>query len=198
MVDSEKPLPAFINTDAKLKRFARSLAEEDLGVDTKSASFPRIQGMYSTTIFVKLKNNDEIVIQLRHEPLDVEPFLRARSVLGDIVPEIKLIKHQELEEHGFWPVYMARLPGRILLELQDDREPALRVKTMSSLGQILASGIIQNSTSEQYVQSKIIPRLQKVISSDLSEIKQSLTRRISFFEMYISWTTCRYVSRITI
>jgi hypothetical protein len=45
-----------------------------------------MQGMFSRTLFLILKDKREIVHQFRTEPLDLNAFKTARQALGSIVP----------------------------------------------------------------------------------------------------------------
>lgn len=49
-----------------------------------------------------LQNGEELVIQFRPEPLDLEPFEVARRVLGLVVQEIELLQDEELEGGDIW------------------------------------------------------------------------------------------------
>lgn len=59
-----------------------------------------------------LQNGEELVIQFRPEPLDLESFEVACRVLGPVVPDIKLLRDEELEGDGIWAYWMTRVRGR--------------------------------------------------------------------------------------
>ncbi|KAI9708902.1 MAG: hypothetical protein M1828_002574 [Chrysothrix sp. TS-e1954] len=176
MPPAEKVMPKFLNTDAKLKRRARDLAEKQTGIASTKASFPRIQGFFSKTVFVVFKDGSEAAVQFRYEPLDVEPFSRARRMIGDVVPLTIQLHDEEVEAADLWPIFMTKMPGEILLDQEDEWDHSAGVNMLASLGRIFAKGFVEGENGEggdsrAIVTSTIIPRLQKILDSEQEEVK---------------------------
>jgi hypothetical protein len=104
--------PDFLNTSDKQLRRAEHLAQQYTGSDTVSAQHVVFEGMFSKTVRVTLKDGRIVIIQFRIEPLDTEPFVRARKVLGDFVPVIEALEDPQLVAAGIWPFYMNCITGR--------------------------------------------------------------------------------------
>jgi hypothetical protein len=77
------------------------------------------QGCFSKTPEVSLQDGWSVIIQFRIEALDTEPFIRARNLLGNIVPTIEAIDDPELVEAGIWPFYMTHIPGKPWVDCED-------------------------------------------------------------------------------
>ncbi|KAI9823662.1 MAG: hypothetical protein M1826_007680 [Phylliscum demangeonii] len=127
---------------SRRKRRARELAERHLKKPTKAARFPRIQGMFSVTVIVTFQDGSEGVLQFRYEPLDPEPFRRARAAMGDLVPT----------------------------DLNRWTPPPLNVRVARALGRVLAQGVL-GGTSENAVESHNLPKLRALLQSGHAEIQ---------------------------
>jgi len=111
-VTSNADLPNCLNTESKHVKKAKQLAHSHSGLPARRAQGPRTQGFFSRTVIVTLQNGEEIVIQFRPEIMDIEPFKLAREALGPIVPDIGLLKDEELESDGIWAYWMTCIPGQ--------------------------------------------------------------------------------------
>ena len=115
-ITSDTDLPTCLCTPSKQKIKARQLAHLHSSVPARQARTPQLQGFFSRTVIVILQNGEDIVIQFRPKPMDLEPFHLAWKVLGTAVPDIKTIPDQELERQGMDTYWMSCIPGRTWLE----------------------------------------------------------------------------------
>ena len=99
-INSDADMPNCLNTPSKQATKARQLAYLHSSIPAKEAHGPRPQGFFSRTMIVTLQNGEDVVIQFRPEPLDLESIQVARRALGAIVPNIKVIEDEEMEREG--------------------------------------------------------------------------------------------------
>jgi len=111
------------------------------------------------------------IIQFRVEKINVECFHQARRLLGDAVPDIKLLKDEELEKDEIHTYFMTCIPGKTWLESYqfDQWEPSLNVVATKSLGEILSRGQASGD-SVSAVDEKVKPKLQALLSSSRPEV----------------------------
>jgi hypothetical protein len=164
-ITSDADLPKCLNTEAKQVKKAKQLAHSHTGVPAKKARGPHIQGFFSRTMIVTLRNGHEIVIQFRPEPMDLQPFKTARQFLGSAVPDIERLQDEELERDGIRAYVMTRIPGQTWFEGIRGRGPKSVVTINKTLGKILSKGYIQDNSNE-VVDSKIRPHLEMLVSSE--------------------------------
>ncbi len=167
-IDSNADMPKCLNTEAKQVKKAKQLAQLHSGVPAKKAQGPRVQGCFSRTMLVTLKDGKEVVIQFRPEPMNIVPFKIARQALGPIVPDIELVKDEELENWGIWTYWMNRLPGKTWFEGIRGADPHARVTINKSLGAIFARGCIERSSAD-VIESTLRPHLETLVSTPKSE-----------------------------
>ncbi|KAK3942875.1 hypothetical protein QBC46DRAFT_378994 [Diplogelasinospora grovesii] len=112
-IASDTDLPKSLNRVAKRVKRARQLVSAHLGSPSRRVDNPPIQGMFSRTLFLTLKDNREVVVQFRTEPLDLSAFQVARDILGDVVPTAQVLPDPELESESAWAYCFNRLPGTV-------------------------------------------------------------------------------------
>ena len=169
-VTSDTDLPKCLNTQSKQVKKAKQLAHLHSGLLAKKARGPRIQGFFSRTMIVTLQNGEEVIIQFRPEPMDMEPFKTAREALGPVVPDIELLKDENLERDGIWAYWMTRIPGQTWFEGTRGKGPNVVTTINKSLGRILSKGYVKGS-SDEVVDSKLRPHLELLLSSDDDKIR---------------------------
>lgn len=169
-VNTNADMPVCLNTEEKQATKAKQLAQLHDGIPAKSAQGPSIQGFFSRTMFVTLQDSKEVVIQFRPEPLDIEPFKMARQALGPVVPDIELLKDEELEREHIWTYCMNRIPGKVWLEGIRGRGPKVLVTINKSLGKILSRGYVEGNSAD-VVESTLRPHLEMLVSSQRSEVQ---------------------------
>lgn len=135
------------NSPEKQASIAKNLASSHLGIPSIDAKEVPIQGCYSKTFVISLSDGREAIIQLRVEPLDVEPFNTARSLLGSRVPLIEAIHAPDLTIHKVWPFYMSRIEGATWLERIDQFTDEQQIRCMKSLGRILSQCMLSGQDS---------------------------------------------------
>ncbi|KAL8828591.1 MAG: hypothetical protein Q9170_006536 [Blastenia crenularia] len=170
-ITSDADLPKSLNTSSKQITKAQQLAHLHSGIRAKKARTPRPPGFFSRTVIVTLRDDEEVVIQFRPEPLDLEPFERARKVLGAAVPVIEGIQDTELELEGIWVYWMTCIPGKTWLDGARGKSSQTLVTTLRSLGRLLSKGYIDES-SELVVERRLRPHLALLLSSDDAQISQ--------------------------
>ncbi|OBT47911.1 hypothetical protein VE00_01526 [Pseudogymnoascus sp. WSF 3629] len=160
---SDSDFPTALNNAEKQIRKAKELASQHLGIKAISAQLTTTQVCFSKTLEVFLQDGRSVIIQFRIEALDVDPFFRARNLLGDIVPIIEAIHDPELveAEAGVWPFYMTRIPRKPWMEYEDIWNETQRATCSKSLGRVFARCFVEGNTGE-VVDSDIIPNLHKI------------------------------------
>ncbi|KAI9820413.1 MAG: hypothetical protein M1826_000939 [Phylliscum demangeonii] len=166
----KKTLPTSLRTAAHQEQRARELAEKHMKKATQAARFPQIQGMFSLTVIVVFQDGLEGVVQFRYEPLDLEPFRRARAAMGELVPTAELLEDKELQAAGLWPVYLSCIPGVTWLERANRWTPQHNGRVARSLGRVLAQGVV-GGTSEEVIESHVLPKLRALLESGHAEIQ---------------------------
>ncbi|KAL8724464.1 MAG: hypothetical protein Q9166_007933 [cf. Caloplaca sp. 2 TL-2023] len=170
-ITSDADLPKCLNTSSKQTTKARQLAHLHSGIPAKKARTPRPLGFFSRTVIVTLQNDEEVVIQFRPEPLDLEPFEIARKVLGAAVPNIKAIQDEELEHEGIRVYWMTCIPGKTWLDGARGKSAQTLATTLRSLGRVLSKGYVDDS-SELVVERRLRPHLALLLSSEDAQICQ--------------------------
>ncbi|KAM5430486.1 hypothetical protein McanMca71_007198 [Microsporum canis] len=170
---SDSDFPKDLNSAEKQIKRAKELATRHVGIPTETAKLTEIQGCFSRTVEVSLKDGRDIIIQFRIEPLDTEPFTRARSLLGEKVPIIEPIDDPNLVEAGIWPFYMTRIPGKTWLEYENEWGDTQRIKCAKSLGSLFARCFSPGNSSD-VVNDVIIPNLRKLRALERDDVKSFL------------------------
>ncbi|KAL8944295.1 MAG: hypothetical protein Q9211_000635 [Gyalolechia sp. 1 TL-2023] len=156
-ITSDADMPKCLNTSSKQTKRARQLAHLHSGIPAKKARTPRPQGFFSRTVIATLQNGEEVVIQFRPEPLDLEPFELARKVLGPaVVPAVEAVPDEELEQEGI-RVYCMTMYSRQNMERWPKREERRD------------PGYVDES-SELVVEGRLRPHLALLLSSDDPQI----------------------------
>ncbi|OCK92322.1 uncharacterized protein K441DRAFT_662923 [Cenococcum geophilum 1.58] len=169
-ITSDADLPKCLNTPSKQATKARQLAHLHSGIPAKKARGPRPQGFFSRTMIVTLQNGEDVVIQFRPEPLDLESFQVARRALGAIVPDVKVIEDEDMEREGIWVYWMECIPGKTWLDGARGRVSQTRVTTVRSLGRILSKGHVGDS-SALVVDRNLRPHLKLLLASEDPQIR---------------------------
>ncbi|KAH8772205.1 hypothetical protein BGZ57DRAFT_896052 [Hyaloscypha finlandica] len=159
-----------LNTEQKQAKKAKQLAQFHSGIPAKRAQGPRIQGCFSRTMLVTLQDSKEVVIQFRPEPLDIGPFKIARQALGQVVPDIELLKDEELEREHIWAYWVNRIPGKIWFDCIRGGSPKVIITINKSLGRILSRGYVEGNIAN-VVDNTLRPHLEMLISTQNSEIQ---------------------------
>ncbi|KAK2871948.1 hypothetical protein FQN49_002675 [Arthroderma sp. PD_2] len=163
-------MPACLNTRQKQEKWAKMLALKHSGIPAKKARGPGIQGCFSRTILVILKNGEEAIIQFRVEPLDMEPFHLARKYLGPVVPEIRRLEdEEELKAAGIQIFWMNRIPGETWLRALSGHGEGPISTICKSLGRVLSKGHIEGSC-DTVIDTNLRPHLEMIVSSSCPEI----------------------------
>lgn len=167
---SNASFPKILNTDTKQKKKVKQLVQSHFGIAAKTVRASTIQGCFSKTFEVTLVTGRELILQLRIEPLDIQPFIDARRLLGPYVPEIGEIEDAEVEDAGVWPFHMTRISGKTWLENSDRWDDVLHIKCATSLGKVL-SKCFMSGESKTVVDSVIIPKLKRVLESQRPDVQ---------------------------
>ena len=160
-IETDSDLPSQLNTAAKQEKLAKTLAAAHTGKTARGVQAPSIQGCYSRTRIVKLVGGEKLVIQFRVQPpLEIECFTKARTALGDVVPDVTQIRHEELEAQGITVYALSYVPGDCWLHIpSSDREKRKRIA--ASLGTILGRGFLEDDSTD-VVESYILPTLERL------------------------------------
>ncbi|KAH8696480.1 hypothetical protein BGW36DRAFT_360314 [Talaromyces proteolyticus] len=141
MITSDKDLPKLLGTPAKQVKWAKKLVIERLGITAKHVYNPPMQGMFSKTIFVTLKDDSEMVIQLGTEALDVDTFTTARGALGAYVTDSSALIDEELESVGAWAYTFTLMPGKAWCLGVAGQGPEGRITINKLLGHVFRRAI---------------------------------------------------------
>ncbi|KAL8750640.1 MAG: hypothetical protein Q9184_006354, partial [Pyrenodesmia sp. 2 TL-2023] len=171
-ITSNTDLPRSLNSSRKQIRKARQLAALHMGTGTVNARCVQPQGFFSRTVIVTLQNGKEVVIQFRPEPLDLEPFVLARRSLGDAVPQVQVVKDEDLARDQIAVYCMTCVPGQTWLRGARGKTSETLGITLRSLARLLAKGaIVSASSSERVVETQLRPHLALILSSDDADIR---------------------------
>lgn len=162
-------MPKCLNTRSKQCKVAKRLAAACLGSPATQVDTPPMQGFFSRTIFVALKDGRQVAVQFRLEDLDLATFRTARAALGPVVPEIGILESEELEEAGVRAYWMTRCPGQTWHRGVTGKGAAGRVAVCQSLGAVLSRGRVGDS-SVAVVEDRILPHIDAILASDRPEI----------------------------
>ncbi|KAG5982644.1 hypothetical protein E4U55_001624 [Claviceps digitariae] len=168
-VSSDKDLPKLLDTPNKQVKWAKKLVAEHLGNTAKRVYNPPMQGMFSKTLFLTLADGNELVLQFRTEPLDLDAFETARRALGPVVPDVRALDNEELLNDHVWAYSLTRLHGKMWLHGVAGKGPDGRIAINRSLGHAFSQGCLASSSGEA-VESKIRPHLKAILASPLEEI----------------------------
>ncbi|KAL8916162.1 MAG: hypothetical protein Q9208_008673 [Pyrenodesmia sp. 3 TL-2023] len=139
---------------------------------TQTPTSPAPQGFFSRTVIVTLQTDEEVVIQFRPEPLDLEPFTLARRSLGDAAPEVQVVKDERLARDQISVYCITCVPGQTWLRVARGKTSETLGITLRSLARLLAKGaIVPASSSERVVESQLRPHLALILSSDEAHIR---------------------------
>ncbi len=149
--------------------WAKKLVKKHLGLVAVASDKPPRQGLFSSTLFVRLEDGRNVVVQFRTEPLSVDSFMLAREVLGDVVPDVVELPDEELLEEGIWAYCYNRLPGKMWAYSSAGRTDHGRVTVNAALGSIFSKGYVADD-SAYAVEDTLRPRIQTIIESPTTEI----------------------------
>lgn len=158
-----------LDTPAKQVKWAKKLATEQLGSAIKRVENPPIQGMFSRTLFVTLKDAREFAIQFRTEELDIDAFRIAKSALGDLVPDTGRLESEQLRSEGIWAYSLTRMPGMIWQHGVTGKGADGRISVNKSLGRVFSKGYLAQNSSG-FINHTVRPHLSAILASGLEEI----------------------------
>jgi hypothetical protein len=118
-------------------------------------------GGFSKTVLWK-QNGVCHLIQLKLEPLGLEPFKVSREALGNVVPEIELFDDAELMRENVWVYRMNLLPGKTWITAETsrlNRYSETRLTMLRSLGSLFVKGVVPGH-SKTVVETVIMPHLE--------------------------------------
>lgn len=147
-ITCDKDLPAIFNTPTKQVKWIKISILKHLGSPVVRVDRPPMQGMFSRTLFLTLKDKREIVHQFRTEPLDLNAFKIARQTLGSIVPDATALEDEELFAHEVWAYSFNLFPGKMWLRGISGKGAQGRIAINTSLGRVLSKGCIASNSDE--------------------------------------------------
>ncbi|KAK7464731.1 hypothetical protein VKT23_005937 [Stygiomarasmius scandens] len=147
-----------LSAAAALKE-AQIAARSHFTSEPVSARMHPDQGMFSRTIIVTLAENKEVIVQLKDNELDTTKIALARSLLGEVVPDVHAAKPSKVYFAYVAPFIQGVLWGKGDWSLHQEINAAAQIARLlskCSLG-IDSAGIV-----DYYV----LPRLQKILEKE--------------------------------
>ena len=142
---------------------ARAVAERWHGSPAVSARLTDFQGMFSKTLVVEMEDGAEWIVQLRDNEIDTTKVALARAKLGAVVPPV----HRAVSSKAHFAFVAPFVRGTVWCD-----KDGLSTDTMASIatqiGRLLALGVLGESSAAM-VDSYVLPRLQHIISRELSD-----------------------------
>ncbi|GAM89463.1 hypothetical protein ANO11243_075010 [Dothideomycetidae sp. 11243] len=170
-IDDDSDMPECLNTWDKQASKAKQLVDLHCnGALAKDVRAPYPQGCFSRTVIVILQDGKELVVQFRPEPLDLAPFELARKTLGELVPEIRRIFDEELDQLRFWVYFLTMIPGQTWLATEKSHEEDITPALVHSLACVLAKCWLNND-STAVVDNQLRQHLHLIQTSDDPEIR---------------------------
>ena len=166
----DEDLPKLLNTPSKQAKWVKKLILKHLGSAVDRVDRPPMQGMFSRTLFLILKDKREIVHQFRTEPLDLNAFKIARQALGSIVPDATALEDEELLAQGVWAYSFNLLPGEMWFRGISGKWAQGRIAINKSLGRVLSKGCLANN-SDEAVDGRIRSHLEALLASSEDDVK---------------------------
>ena len=166
----DEEFPESLNTTEKQIAEAELLLARHLAVSVTKIKPVEIQGCFSKTFEATLKDGREVIIQLRIEPLEVEPFATARQLLGNQVPIIEAIEAPHLVEQKVWPFCMSKIPGATWLEQEEKWQDEQQIACLQSLGRLYARCFLPGSSKDAV--EKVIDHLRQIRALNEPDISQ--------------------------
>jgi hypothetical protein len=120
------------------------------------------QGAYSITFRAVFQNGDKAIVQLKDSSIDTALVALARSLLGNIVPDVRTV-HNNITRHAY---VMNMLPGGYCESGVGAYSFNNDVAIARELGSILARCSLGNDSSG-VVDYYIVPRLESIIAREL-------------------------------
>lgn len=167
---TDEDLPQLLNTPTKQVKWVKKSILKHLGSAVDRVKKPPMQGTFSRTLFLTLKDKREIVHQFRTEPLDLNVFKTARQALGSVVPEATALEDEELLAQGVWAYSFNLLPGQMWYKGVCGKGAQGRVAINKSLGGVLSKGFLA-SNSDEAVDGRVRSHLDALLASSLDDIK---------------------------
>ncbi|KAE8161885.1 hypothetical protein BDV40DRAFT_300956 [Aspergillus tamarii] len=158
----EAPLPECIDSEEKQRKLAEDLAMHHYNKRAISSELVPLQGTASVTLEVTMEGVTAVIIQFRTEPFDTKPYAMARQLLGDAVPSIEDIQDDKLSTENVFCVFMAKMPGRPWMEIEDCWKEDGFLRCATSLGQLLSCCFVPKDTGA--IETYIIPKLKKILT----------------------------------
>jgi Phosphotransferase enzyme family len=172
------------NKAAVLKE-AKAIAAYHLGQEVKSARECALQGMFSLTVIVRMKNHEEYVVQLRSEIVHEENSRQAHEILGDIVPiPTRVIVEGSPVPYAY---IMPFIPGSTWVRVNWTSEALAinHVKVAGQIGEMIGKCCMPASDmSNHTIDTVIVPRLKSYLDWDepavmpYKDLLQSLLDRV--------------------
>lgn len=190
----DKDLPKLLDTPTKQVKWTKKLVLKYLGSPVDRVDRPPMQGMFSRTLFLTLKDKREIVQQFRTEPLDLNVFKTARDTLGSVVPDVIALEDEELLSQGVWAYSFNLLPGKMWLQGIAGKGAQGRIAINRSLGRVLSRGYLADD-SDEAVNGRVRSHIKAILASPEEEIKpyknqlQGLYNNLEQFKKLPLWVS---------
>ncbi|KAJ5096993.1 hypothetical protein N7456_007714 [Penicillium angulare] len=169
-ITCDKDLPKLLDTPTKQVKWVKKLVLKYLGSPVDRVDRPPMQGMFSRTLFLVLKDKREIVQQFRTEPLDLNIFKTARDALGPVVPNVIALEDEELLAQGVWAYSFNLLPGKMWFKGIAGKGAQGRIAINRSLGSVLSNGYLADD-SDKAVSGRVQSHIEAILSSPQEDIK---------------------------
>ncbi|KAL8782678.1 MAG: hypothetical protein Q9213_005186 [Squamulea squamosa] len=172
-ITCDSDLPKCLDTPSKQASRAKRLATLYFGIPAIKTRRPNPQGFFSRTIIVTLDEGQEAVIQFRPEPLDLEPFILAHTILGSAVPQVAIIEDEALAKETFSVHCITCIPGQTWLDSPRAKTKNALITKVRSLGRLLSRGAVGTAiddTTELVIENQFRPHLNLLLASKDAQI----------------------------
>ncbi|KAG2415028.1 hypothetical protein HFD88_006218 [Aspergillus terreus] len=153
-------LPECINTEEKQRNLAEALTARHYNKQILSSELVSLQGAASVTLEVVMEGDLPVIIQFRTEAFDTTAYRTAKEHLSEMVPSIELIQSEELPAENVFCVFMAKMPGKPWMEVEDCWKEDEFCRCAMSLGQLLSRCFVSNEVAA--IDTYIIPGLKRI------------------------------------
>lgn len=155
-------LPECINTEEKQRNPAEALTARHYNKKILSSELVSLQGAASVTLEVVMEGDLPVIIQFRTEAFDTTAYRTAKEHLGEMVPSIELIQSEELPAENVFCVFMAKMPRKPWMEIEDCWAEDEFRRCAMSLGQLLSRCFVPNEVAA--IDTYITPGLKKILT----------------------------------
>lgn len=154
-----------LGSEASVVSVARTIAAQHFGADPVSAEECVVQGEYSRTVQVSMKDEAHFIVQLRVDPVNEENAQQAHDILGDLVPvPTRVILQVDTVPYAY---IMPRCPGSTwLTEDEEGRGAEFHVKVAGQIGDMIGKCCDYNQSEHDAIDTFIVPRLTMYLAWD--------------------------------